>query len=243
MTKSKYVISSVSFLVLGMAVGVFLVLVFIRAEKKEIRTLSQNTDQASCSIAASNINRQDVENALDPENASQSEIDSAMAYLKFKQIKSNFMPIGVPAIYGAELNISFDKVQDAINKVSLLDPTYGKNKITLSGNDLKRYVDIGSSIACEYCCTATTLVFSDGQAACGCAHSQMMRGLTAYLIKNHPEMSDQDILNQLVLWKRTYFPKETLSAELKKMEDAGDKDVKQILQEFPDFLPDMVGGC
>jgi len=153
------------------------------------------------------------------------------------------VPAGVPAIYGQELDISFDEVQDAINKVAVYGPTYGKQKIELSGDDLQRYISIGSSISCEYCCGAKTLVFKNGEAACGCAHSQMMRGLTAYLIKNHPEMSNEEILNELVSWKRTYFPKQTLSSELKKLEETGEEGIKEILQEFPDFLPQMVGGC
>ena len=84
----------------------------------------------------------------------------------------------------------------------------------------------------------------DGTAACGCDHSQMMRGLTAYLIKNHPqEFTDEQILEELTKWKKTYFPKQTLSAELDKMAKAGEPGIEQILKEFPDFLPQMVGGC
>jgi len=88
------------------------------------------------------------------------------------------------------------------------------------------------------------LTKEDGTAACGCDHSQMMRGLTAYLIKNHPqEFTDEQILEELTKWKKTYFPKQTLSAELDKMAKAGEPGIEQILKEFPDFLPQMVGGC
>jgi hypothetical protein len=71
----------------------------------------------------------------------------------------------------------------------------------------------------------------------------MMRGLAAYLIKNHPELSDKQILTELETWKITYFPKETLMAKLGEMEKAGDSGIKEIQKEFPDFLPKMVGGC
>ncbi len=175
--------------------------------------------------------------------------DEAAAYIKFKEIKNSFTPSGIPEIYGQELGISFDKVQDAINKTAVFDPTYGAagEKIALtdlSAAELERYKKIGSSIACEYCCGVTTLVFENGEAACGCAHSAMMRGLSAYLIKNHPqEFTDEQILNELTKWKITYFPKQTLSAELDKKAKAGEAGIEQILKEFPDFLPQMVGGC
>lgn len=170
---------------------------------------------------------------------------ASAAYLKFKEIKSSFVPTGTPEVYGKELDISFDKAQDAINKVRIFDPTYGSEgkKIILSGDDLKRYIKIGSQIACEYCCGAKTLVKENGEAACGCEHSQMMRGLAAYLIKNHPDISDERILEELTKWKRTYFPKQMLSAKLQEMKKAGDKEVEDVLKEFPDFLPEMVGGC
>ena len=173
----------------------------------------------------------------------------AAAYLKFKEIKNSFIPKGTSNVYGQELDISFDEVQDAINKTAIFDPTYGTEgkKIALTdltATGLERYKKIGASIACEYCCGVTTLVFENGEAACGCDHSQMMRGLTAYLIKNHPqEFTDEQILDELTKWKITYFPKQTLSAELDRMAKAGESGIEQILKEFPDFLPQMVGGC
>ena len=165
------------------------------------------------------------------------------AYLKFKQIKASATPSGIPEIYGKELNISFDQAQEAINTVSPFDPTYGSQKIVLAGKDLERYKKIGSLIACEYCCGAKTLVFENGEAACGCDHSQMMRGLAAWLIKNHPAMTDEEILGELKEWKAVFFPKETLTAKIAEMEKSGEPGVKELLQEFPDFLPEMVGGC
>lgn len=172
-----------------------------------------------------------------------SDEEAAQAFLKFREIKNSFIPSGIPAVYGQELNISFDQVQDAINKVAPLDPTYGQEKITLTGTDLERYIKIGSQIACQYCCGAKTLVFENGEAACGCDHSQMMRGLAAYLIKNHPELSDEQILKELNSWKITYFPKQTLTQELDRRLKAGETDIQAILEEFPEFLPQMVGGC
>lgn len=192
-------------------------------------------------------------NLKQPKNTPQSDLgqyqDEAVAYIKFKEIKKSFMPSGVPNVYGQEFGISFDKVQDAIDKVAVLDPTYGLEgkKIALTDlneTELGRYKKIGASIACEYCCGVKTLTQEDGVAACGCAHSQMMRGLAAYLIKKHPqEFTDEQILEELTKWKRTYFPKQTLSTELDRMAKAGEPGIEQILKEFPDFLPQMVGGC
>lgn len=159
------------------------------------------------------------------------------------------MPSGVPEIYGQELGISFNEVQDAIDKTAVFDPTYGVDgkKIALtdlSTAELERYKKIGAAIACEYCCGVKALTKEDGEAACGCAHSAMMRGLAAYLIKAHPqEFANEQILAELTKWKRVYFPKQTLSAELDRMIKAGESGIEQILKEFPDFLPQMVGGC
>lgn len=132
-----------------------------------------------------------------------------------------------------------------LTKFVLWGPTYGKGdrKIVLTGENLEMYTNIGQQIACEYCCKAKTLVRKDGKAACGCAHSIMMRGLAAYLIENHPELSDEEILDELKTWKIAYFPKETLTAKLGEMEKAGDEVIRTVLQEFPEFLPKMVGGC
>ncbi len=178
-------------------------------------------------------------------NLESTDLAAATSFLRFREIKSSFTPSGVPDVYGKELNISFDEVQDAIDKVRVYGPTYGEEgkKIILTGSDLDRYIDIGFGIACEYCCGVKALVRENGEAACGCAHSIMMRGLAAYLIKNHTELSNKQILDELEKWKITYFPKQTLSAKFKELEDAGETGIKEILEEFPGFLPQMVGGC
>lgn len=120
-------------------------------------------------------------------------------------------PQGVPDKYGQELNVSFDRVIPSIDVMKQYDPSYGRQKISLAGADKTRYINIGLKIACEFCCSATGLVFENGEAACGCAHSQAFRGLEAYLIKNHgSEYSDDEILRELARWKGHYFPKQML---------------------------------
>src|SRR3989338_38546 len=101
---------------------------------------------------------------------------------------------GVPDKYGQELAVNFDQVQQSMNVMKQFDPCYGANKIVLTGEALKRYTDVGLRISCEYCCGAKAIVFANGEAACGCAHSQAMRGLAKYLIKNHgTEFTDEEI--------------------------------------------------
>lgn len=121
------------------------------------------------------------------------------------------IPTGTPPVYGAELGVSFDDPIKSLAVLQALDPTYGKNKITLDAEQTKRYVKVGSLIACEYCCGAKTLVFGDGRAACGCAHSQAMRGLAAYIITKHPnDMTDDQLLREMARWKALFFPKQMI---------------------------------
>lgn len=174
------------------------------------------------------------------------DLSEAAAYLKFKEIRKSVTPSGVPEIYGEELGLSFDKVQESIDVMVPFGPTFGQEgkKIVLDSSDLERYKRIGASISCEYCCGVESLTKEDGSAACGCAHSIMMRALAAYLIQNHPnEFTDEEILEQLVKWKAVFFPKQTLVKKLQELEKAGEPGIKEILEEFPEFMPSMVGGC
>ena len=120
------------------------------------------------------------------------------------------IPKGVPAIYGGELGVGYDDVSSAdqkkadstINKLGALD-----RQIVLSGKDKERYISIASQISCEYCCGVDSIIFKDGSAACGCAHSFAMRGIAKYLIKNHAtEFTDDEILEELGKWKTLFFP-------------------------------------
>lgn len=146
------------------------------------------------------------------------------------------IPTGVPDIYGKELGVSFDTPVESMAMLESIDR--GNRKITLTGNDLQRYVKIASMTACEYCCGATTLVFKDGRAACGCAHSAAMRGLIAYMIKNHPDTSDDKILEEANRWKALFFPKQSVQKVLDAQAKSGKLDASALNQ-----IPQMVGGC
>ena len=121
---------------------------------------------------------------------------------------SEIIPKGTPNVYGEELGVSYDDV--SINNPKLADLTIQKltayEDEALNAELMQRYIKIGSSISCEYCCGAQAIIFSNGQAACGCAHSYAMRGLAKYLLINHPDMTDEQILNELGKWKVLFFP-------------------------------------
>jgi len=121
---------------------------------------------------------------------------------------SEIMPKGIPEVYGAEINVKYDDVsasnpqttEATIKRLS----AYEDDELTKE--QMARYIKIGSSISCEYCCGAQALIFNNGQRACGCAHSYAMRGLAKYLLKNHPDMTDEEILNEMGKWKVLFFP-------------------------------------
>ena len=118
------------------------------------------------------------------------------------------LPEGIPEIYGSELGVSYNDV--SASNPQLADATMAElakyEDMQLNKEQMERYVKIGSSISCEYCCGAKTLVFSNGERACGCAHSYAMRGLAKYLLTKHPDMTDEQILNELGKWKVLFFP-------------------------------------
>ncbi len=115
---------------------------------------------------------------------------------------------GIPAIYGAELNLSYDKVQESMDVMKQYDQSqYGKGLIKLNAEQMKRYTDVGIKISCEFCCTAKAITREDGSAACACGHAIAMRGLIAYLIDKYgSEYTDEQILHEIAQWKGSYFP-------------------------------------
>ena len=127
---------------------------------------------------------------------------------------SEIIPTGIPPIYGDELGIKYDYVSANNPEVTEQTITFLGNidtSETLEGADLDRYIDLlynqYNGIACEYCCGTKSVIFSNGQAACGCAHSYAMRGVAKYLIKYHGDkFSDEEILTEVGKWKTLFFP-------------------------------------
>ncbi len=121
---------------------------------------------------------------------------------------SKIIPNGVPAIYGKELGVSYDDVSASNPKLAdtIIRRLAEYENSNLNDEQMQRYIRIGSSISCEYCCGAEAIIFSNGERACGCAHSYAMRGLAKYLLINNPEMTDLEILSELGKWKVLFFP-------------------------------------
>ena len=130
------------------------------------------------------------------------------------EISLDILPTGTPDVYGAELGLEYDNVSmndpvgadRAIEEMAMLDV-----EIDLEGDNLERYINIlyekEGGISCEYCCGARSIIFEDGEMACGCAHSFAMRGIAKYLITEHGEdLSDEEILEEVGKWKVLFFP-------------------------------------
>lgn len=169
---------------------------------------------------------------------------------------------GIPEIYGPELNANFDQPVESMTALKQFDLGYGKNKPSLSAEEKKRYTDINLRISCEFCCGAKAIVFESGEPSCGCAHSQAMRGLTAYLIKNHgAEYSDDQVLRELARWKGRWYPKQMIQKMSTQIQSGQyTPDIASLLLnvKLPKYganshaapvpsdiqnLPSMVGGC
>ncbi len=166
----------------------------------------QVNNVSSVSVIEEGSSSVSVDSSID--NSVSSTVDSSGAALL--EMLNVILPTGIPEVYGSELGVSFDAVSvdtpeeanEAIKKLGFLD-----KQISLSGSDLERYISVAGMISCEYCCGAEAIIFSNGQAACGCAHSYAMRGLAKYLIKYHgSEYTNEEILEELGKWKTLFFP-------------------------------------
>ncbi|MEK6978997.1 MAG: hypothetical protein AABW86_02150 [Candidatus Micrarchaeota archaeon] len=185
------------------------------------------------------------------------------AELSAEQVWEKIKPSGVPPVYGKELGVNYDDTVGALGKLAALD-----DSITYSSLNEKaktRYLKIGFAIACEYCCGAKSLIFSNGEKACGCQHSYAMRGIAKYILKNYPEeFTDDQIVEELAKWKMTYFPKQHISKAMEFMKAGMPLNAMDLAsQKYRGFkastasssgsgaatgsgassLPNMVGGC
>jgi len=158
--------------------------------------------------------------------------------LALQQAIEQVIPRGVPENYGKELGIDYEKPEEALNIMAALDGDLyedGKIKFSdLSVDAQKRYIDMGMSVACEFCCGAQTMVFSDGQPSCGCAHSAAMRGLMKYLLIN-TGMTNEQIMDEVLKVKSISFPQQMVE---RYMEQSGNLQPSQSIE-----LPQQIGGC
>ncbi len=163
------------------------------------------------------------------------------------------IPKGTPS-YGNEITVSFDDPVNSLNSLARLDRTIKTNSLT--SEEFQRYVNVGSKISCEFCCSAPAVVDHQGRDLCGCSHAASFRGLAKYLIKNHPnEYSDDEILLELTRWKSMYYPKNMVQKAVALMHNnmpltplaLNDRNLLDKLSSGDTSaigqLPDMVGGC
>lgn len=176
---------------------------------------------------------------------------------------------GIPEIYGEELGVTYEfdlMDQQLMNEMIDKMETYDRGNKTIDVGSLpadikERYINIGTRISCEFCCSAKSITHKSGDSACGCAHSAAMRGLALYLLTNHPdEYTDDRIFQELARWKALYFPKQMIKKYVTQTE-TGDytpdiaalllntsvnKNAKGVSIPSPtsiENLPDMAGGC
>ncbi|MBI5391763.1 hypothetical protein HZB00_02050 [Candidatus Woesearchaeota archaeon] len=160
---------------------------------------------------------------------------------------------GTPT-YGPELGVTFD---DPVKSLNILASLHGKlPTASLTPQEKERYIAVGTKISCEFCCGAPSVVDQQGRDLCGCAHAQSFMGLSKYLIKNHPDWSNEQILTELTKWKSLYYPKNMVEKAAALIQNklpltpealndpkllnkisAGDA------SKIGEALPAMVGGC
>ncbi len=169
-------------------------------------------------------------------SASQGTGTAAQAEDPTAMLMKEIIPRGVPEGYGNELSVSFEEPVAGLSVLANLDRSIQFS--AMSPEEQIRYTDVGTSISCEYCCGAESITFEDGRAACGCEHSYAMRGLAKYLITEHPELSNDEVLQELTNWKTLFFPKQTIQKAIQLQAENQGITVTNL-----NALPDMVGGC
>ncbi len=165
---------------------------------------------------------------------------------------NTIIPTGTPD-YGPALGVSFD---DPVAGLSVLANLHSQIPTSsLSAEEKQRYIDIGTKISCEFCCTAPAVVDSSGRDLCGCAHAQSFMGLAKYLIKDYPSMSNEDILWELTRWKALYYPRNMVEKAAAALQNGLELTPEilndaQLLSKLDTGnlgeignLPQMVGGC
>lgn len=167
------------------------------------------------------------------------------------------IPTGLPEDYGTELGVSFDDPVAGIDVLARLDRAIPTTALTAA--EKERYIAVTSHISCEFCCSAPAVTDSSGRDLCGCAHSAAFRGLTKYLVKNHPDSwTNDEIYGELTRWKSLFYPKNMVQKGVALVNaglelDAAALNDNQLLQKLQSgntavggdlsSLPNMVGGC
>lgn len=173
-------------------------------------------------------------------------------------------PKGQPPVYGKEMGMKmYPDPRDIPAVETAIKTMRSFEAMELTGANFERYKKLGyiPTIACEFCCSVKTLIFQDGKRSCGCAHSYAMRGLLKYMIAYHGnDMSDDEMLQEIIKWKAIYFPKQMMKKYIEQAQTGqftpdmaallhgiemkkGAKVKKTSVEEAIKNLPDMAGGC
>ena len=81
---------------------------------------------------------------------------------------NSVIPTGTPD-YGPALGVSFDDPVAGLSVLANLHRQIPTN--SLSAEEKQRYINVGTKISCEFCCSAPAVVDSTGRDLCGCSHA------------------------------------------------------------------------
>ncbi|MEK6973693.1 MAG: hypothetical protein AABW41_00375 [Nanoarchaeota archaeon] len=172
------------------------------------------------------------------------------------EVINKLIPKGDPEVYGSELGVSYDDPVKSLSKLAALDTKIPTKSLTQEQK--QRYIEIGTKISCEFCCSAPSVIDSQGRDLCGCSHALSFRGLAKYIIQNYPEMSNDQILLELTKWKSIYYPRNMVEKALLANQNGlelspsvlNDRALMQKLKSGQkgsvgqlEDIPEMVGGC
>ena len=147
------------------------------------------------------------------------------------------IPKGTPD-YGNDIGISYDDPLTVLNFLAYeLYPRIKQDVKQNSPEVWQRYLNLATKpvgISCEFCCgVGPTSIDKKGDLTCECSHNPAIHAITLYLMKN-TQLSDAEILREVIRWKALWFPKNMVEIGLKIA--GGDASVLNN-------VPSMVGGC
>ncbi len=169
-----------------------------------------------------------------------------------QDVINSLIPTGTPE-YGSEIGVSYDDPVNSLNILANFD--YAIPTKSLTSEEKQRFVDVGTKISCEFCCSAPAVIDHNGRDLCGCSHAASFRGLAKYFIKNHPDKSNDEILLELTRWKSLYYPRNMVEKGVALLSNnmeltASGLNDRELLSKLSSGdlsnigqLPSMVGGC
>jgi len=170
-----------------------------------------------------------------------------------QDVINSLIPTGTPE-WGPQLGVSYDDPVNSLNVLANLDYAIPTKSLTLE--EKQRFVDVGTKISCEFCCSAPAVIDHNGRDLCGCSHAASFRGLAKYFIKSYPDKyTNEEILLELTKWKSLYYPRNMVEKGVALLSNnmeltASGLNDRQLLSKLSSGdlsnigqLPSMVGGC